>query len=224
MKRTFGWLGLLLVFTLLGGCQKAYYGTMEAFGVHKREILVDRVVEARDAQNAAKEQFSSALEEFSSVLNFQGGDLEAKYEKLQAEYDRSVARAGAVSSRIRAVKDVSEALFNEWEDELDDYTSPTLRSRSEQKLRQTRSRYAQLMAVMERAEAKIPPVLNAFRDQVLFIKHNLNAQAIASLRDELDTMEAEISVLIREMERSINEANTFIRAMTDEPVYERAVP
>jgi ElaB/YqjD/DUF883 family membrane-anchored ribosome-binding protein len=215
----------LAVATLFfGGCQKAYYSTMEAFGKHKREILVDRVVEARDAQNEAKEQFSSALEQFSSVLNFQGGDLEARYEKLKAEYERSESKAGAVSSRIRAVKDVAGALFKEWEDELDEYTSSELRSKSEQKLRQTRSRYSQLIAAMERAESKIQPVLRAFRDQVLFLKHNLNAQAIASLQDELDTMEAEIAVLIREMERSINEADTFIRAMTIEEIPERQIP
>jgi hypothetical protein len=32
---------------------------------------------------------------------------------------------------------------------------------------------------MLKAEQKIQPVLGAFRDQVLFLKHNLNANAIA---------------------------------------------
>ncbi|MEN8232871.1 MAG: DUF2959 family protein, partial [Thermodesulfobacteriota bacterium] len=41
---------------LSGGCQKAYYNTMEKFGVHKRDIMVDRVEEARDSQEEAKEQ------------------------------------------------------------------------------------------------------------------------------------------------------------------------
>ena len=208
----------------LAGCQKAYYGTMEAFGKHKREILVDRVVEARDSQNAAKAQFSSALEQFSAVLNFRGGDLETKYESLKTEYELSESKAREVSSRLRSVKDVAQALFREWEDELDQYTSDSLRTKSEQKLRQTRTRYAQLITAMERAESKIRPVLSAFKDQVLFLKHNLNALAIASIQDELDTMESEIAILIREMERSINEANTFIQAITAEDIPERRIP
>jgi len=48
---------------------------------------------------------------------------------------------------------------------------------------------------------------------VLFIKHNLNAQAIASLEGALGVIEKEISLLIREMENSMAEADTFIRQM-----------
>jgi hypothetical protein len=69
---------------------------------------------------------------------------------------------------------------------------------------------------MKRAESKIAPVLSAFRDQVLFLKHNLNAQAVASLREELVSVEADIASLIKEMEASIAEADAFIGAMAKE--------
>jgi hypothetical protein len=199
----------------LSGCQKVYYDTMEAFGKHKRDILVDNVEEARDAQTEAKEQFASALAEFSAVVNYSGGDLEAQYKTLDGEFQKSQSKANAVSGRIADIKRVAGALFNEWEDELDMYTSDSLRRASEQKLTQTKQRYARLIAAMEKAESKIQPVLSAFQDQVLFLKHNLNAQAVASLQDELATVEGEIAILIREMERSIEEADTFIKQMTD---------
>lgn len=199
---------------LVTGCDTAYYKTMETFGRHKRDILVDRVADARDAQNEAKEQFVNALEQFSSVVNFEGGDLEDKYKILSREYDRSEARAEAVRERIREVKAVSEDLFSEWEDELDEYSSASLRRSSEQTLRETRKRYEQMIDAMARAESKIEPVLSAFGDQVLFLKHNLNARAVASLQDELVSVESEIASLVQEMERSINEANAFIQEMT----------
>jgi len=81
---------------------------------------------------------------------------------------------------------------------------------------QTRQRYSQLIEAMKRAEPKIDPVLLAFRDQVFFLKHNLNAQAIASLHDELATVEVDIASLIKEMEVSIAEADEFIKAMANE--------
>lgn len=210
--------GLLPVLFLLlfSGCQKAYYDTMEKFGVHKRDIMVDRVEGARDSQEEAKEQFQSALEQFSTVLNFKGGKLEDKYQTLQAEYDKSRSKADEVKKRIDAVEDVSEALFAEWEDELDQYTSPSLRRDSERKLVQTRRQYDRLIQAMRKAETKIDPVLRAFRDQVLYLKHNLNAQAIASLQNELVEVESDIADLIREMERSIGEANSFIKTMLEE--------
>ena len=217
-RKVFFTLLLPLISTIFftGGCQKAYYGTMEKFGVHKRDIMVERVEDARDSQQEAKEQFLSALELLSQVLNYQGGKLEDKYKTLQLEYDRSKAKADEVSDRINAVENVSEALFDEWEDELGQYTSKSLRRDSEKKLVQTRRQYDQLIKAMHRAEAKIDPVLKAFQDQVLYLKHNLNAQAIASLQSELVAVESDIADLIKEMEKSIGEANSFIRTMLEE--------
>ncbi|HOK95402.1 MAG TPA: DUF2959 domain-containing protein [Anaerohalosphaeraceae bacterium] len=209
-------LAALAAITAVAGCQKVYYGTMEKFGVHKRDILVSNVAQARDAQNEAKAQFASALEEFSAVANFQGGKLEEKYKTLNAEYQRCQKKAEAVKERIGDVKRVAKALFEEWEKELDQYSSDALRKASQAKLEQTQQRYKSLIGAMERAESKIAPVLAAFGDQVLFLKHNLNAQAVASLQSELSTMESEIGTLIREMERSINEADAFIQEMTQQ--------
>jgi hypothetical protein len=215
-RAVIGFLSVILMLLLTVGCQKAYYNTMEKFGVHKRDIMVDRVEEARDSQEDAKEQFQSALEQFTTVLDFKGGKLEDKYKTLQAEYDKSEAKAADVTKRIDAVEDVSEALFDEWENELDQYTNSSLRRDSERKMVQTRRQYEQLIKAMRKAEAKINPVLRAFHDQVLYLKHNLNAQAIASLQSELVTVEDDIADLVQEMEKSIGEANSFIKTMLEE--------
>jgi len=198
------------------GCQGVYYKTMETLGKHKRDILVDRVGQARDAQQDAKEQFQTALEKFSAVVKVPAGELQAKYNQLKNELDRSEVRAVAVSSRIADVENVAKALFKEWQSELDQYTNKDLRRSSEQKLKATQSRYNQLIGAMKQAERKIVPVLAAFRDQVLFLKHNLNAQAIASLQGELVSIESNVASLIKEMDASIDEANKFITSMAKE--------
>ena len=207
----------LCIFSLsvlsFSGCQTAYYSAMEKMGYHKRDILVSDVEKARDAQADAKEQFKSALERFSSVLNFKGGDLQDKYDKLSTEYEQSEARANAVHKRVASVEDVSEALFDEWEAELQEYSNANLRKTSQRKLTETKRQYAQLIKAMKRAEKKMDPVMAAFKDQVLFLKHNLNAKAIASLKDELISVKSDISSLIKEMEASIKEADSFISTM-----------
>jgi len=212
--RTFGLRSLIMALVLLCGCRSTYYGTMEKFGYHKRDLLIDRVQDARDTQQEAKEQFQSALEEFTAVVNFQGGQIETTYNKLKAELERSESKAKAVTKHIGDVERVAKALFKEWQSELDQYTSEQLRVLSKQKLGKTRQRYARMIAAMQSAEMKIGPVLDAFRDQVLFLKHNLNAQALASLHSELVTVETDIAGLIKEMEASIAEANDFIKAMS----------
>lgn len=112
-KNKVHWVMATGIIVLLCACESTYYKTMETMGYHKRDIMVDRVQDARDAQEEAKDQFESALEQFSTVLNFQGGDLEEKYDQLKAEYEASEKKAQAVRLRIDEVEDVAEDLFVE---------------------------------------------------------------------------------------------------------------
>lgn len=204
---------LVLLALSVTACSSAYYKTMETVGIEKRDILVDRVEEARDAQDEASEQFADALEQFRSVVNFDGGDLEGIYDRLNSEYESSVAEAGRVSERIDSVESVAEDLFEEWEDELGEYKRADLRRNSEKLLKDTQRRYQQMMAAMRRAERTMDPVLEAFQDQVLALKHNLNARAIGALRNELDGIERDTARLITEMQKAIAEADSFIQSM-----------
>ena len=203
----------LLLSMLLTSCQRAYYGAMEKMGIHKRDIMVERVKKARDSQAEAKEQFKSALAQFNHVLNVKEGELQQKYETLSKEYEESEEKADDVSERIRKVEDVSEALFEEWQEEISQYHSDKLKQDSEKKLQKTKEHYKELISVMKQAEKKIHPVLIAFHDQVLYLKHNLNTQAITSLKEEVTSMEGDIDILIKDMEASIQEADSFIQSL-----------
>ena len=207
-----------LLVTLLGiapltGCKSANYAMWKKFGYEKRDILVSRVEDAKTDQEKAKEQFKTTLQRFQELTNFQGGELEAKYKKLDSEYQRCESRAEAVSSRIKAVDSVAQDMFREWKQELSEYQNAELRRNSEQKLNDARGRYDQLIAAMRKSEEKMKPVLTAFHDQVLFLKHNLNAQAIASLQTTAAGIDQDVQALIKDMEASINEANQFIAQM-----------
>jgi hypothetical protein len=198
---------------LLTSCTTAYYRALETVGIEKRDVLVDRVEEARDSQTDAKEQFTSALDRYRSVVNIEGGDLEQVYDRLASEFERSEMRAQAVGERVSAVESVANDLFAEWEDEIGEYSDPNLRRQSQRLLTDTQADYRKLIAAMQRADAAMEPVLTLFRDQVLFLRHNLNARAIGSLETELADIERATARLIEEMERSIAEASRFIDAL-----------
>ncbi len=198
---------------LLAGCTNPYYSAMEKVGIHKRDIMVDRVEGARNAQTDAQEQFSSALEQFESVVSLEETDLKKAYDKLNDEYEDCVSIAEKVSDRIAGVESVSDALFDEWEDEIKLYQSRELARSSKQQLSATRQRYREMIGHMQEAEKSMQPVLRLFRDNVLFLKHNLNAQAIGSLQGEFDGLESEISRLIERMNDAIESSNEFIAVM-----------
>lgn len=197
----------------VSSCDATYYRAMEALGKQKRDLLVERVKTARDGELEAKQQFQTALEKFSAVTKFQGGDLAAKYESLKDQLAKCESRAEAVKKEIAQVQEVAGDLFKEWESELGQYNNDDLRLSSEVKLRDTQKRYAELLMVMKRAEQKMQPVLAALRDQVLFLKHNLNAQAVSSLQGTAVTLQSDVAALVAEMEAAIRQATAFIDAM-----------
>lgn len=199
---------------LLGvGCRSTYYSAMEKIGIHKRDLLKKRVAASRDEQKEASEQFKDAMTRLKELYGFKGGNLEKQYDAMKKDYDRSAAKADDVRKRIADVETVAEDLFREWEEEIRQMSSETLRANSRDQFQQTRSRYQDLHAALKQAERSMTPVLTAFRDQVLYLKHNLNAQAIASLKGEAASIQTDITRLIAEMNKAIARADEFIKQM-----------
>lgn len=207
-------LGLaIFVAAFASGCKSTYYNTMEKFGVYKRDLLRDRVEDVRNEQDKATEQFKDALTRLRELYGSPGGDLEKMYDKLKADFDRSESRAKAVKERIGKVEGVASDLFKEWEQEISTMQSSRLAADSREKLRTTKEKYESLHTAMKRAEGSMEPVLAQFRDQVLYLKHNLNAQAIGALKGETLGIENEIQQLIKDMNTSIKEADSFIQGL-----------
>ncbi len=191
----------------------AIYSARESIGEHKRDIVVAHVEQACTGLQETKNEFEDALERFKTLVCVNDTTLDHKYNRLNRQYQFCCAKSAAVSDRIRAIEEVSEALFAEWENELNEYTNRNLRTHSKQQLKLARQNYAKLIRSMQKAEAKIQPVLAAFKDQVLYLKHNLNAQAIAALRHEFIEIGIDISQLIHAMEQTIAEASHFVAAL-----------
>lgn len=206
----------LLLFTsgFLPGCASTAYNIQERFGIEKRDILVDRVENVAKSQTEAKEEFEDALEAFRAVVNINGGKLEATYDNLNGAYKSAESQADDVRSRVSSVKRVARDLFKEWESELSEYSDAGLRRTSESQLRETQRRYEVLTSKMDAATASMDPVLSVFKDRVLYLKHNLNARAIAALNTETADLEGDVARLIAEMERSISAADAFIKEMS----------
>ena len=204
------WIVLLTAVISLTACETVVYDALEKVGYHKRDILIDRIDAAQASQTEGQEQFKSALDQFKSVINFDGGDLEVTLDLLNDEYEASVDAADEIHDRINSVKNVADALFDEWQEELEQYSNASLRRDSERQLKDTRRRYSKVLGAMRRAEKAIDPVLASLKDNTLYLKHNLNARAIASLKNELGTVDNDVNALLTAMQQAINESNAFI--------------
>jgi predicted nucleic acid-binding Zn-ribbon protein len=197
----------------LVGCRSTYYAVWEKLGREKRDLLRARVTDARDEQKQASKEFKSALDRMKELYGFEGGKLESAYNRFKGEYEDCADRAEKVRSRIQDVETVGGDLFKEWDSEIRQISDASMRADSRRKLDGSRTKYDALHASMKRAEASMDPILTKFRDNVLYLKHNLNAQAIGALKGESVKIESDISGLIADMNKSIAEAEAFIKTL-----------
>jgi hypothetical protein len=195
------------------GCRSMYYGMWEKLGREKRHLLKSNVEEAQEEQAEASEQFKDVLTRLKELSGFDGGELEDVYRKLKGDYEDCERRAQAVRERIGDVEQVADDMFKEWENEIGQISNPEFRRKSRDALQSTRQRYDRLVTIMNQAESRMEPVLVQLRDYVLYLKHNLNAKAIGSLRGEVDRIEADVERLVADMNASIQEADMFLREL-----------
>ncbi len=203
---------LVLTCSVLVGCRSAYYAAWEKLGKQKRDLLQTKVKQVQEGQSAAAAQLKDALTRLQELYGTQGTELEKMYRRLQDDYNRSLEKANAVRSRIKQMDQVARDLFAEWQKEANSITTASLRESSLEQLRVTRTRYDTLYSTTTRAEQRLEPVLTKFKDYVLYLKHNLNAQALGTLQGEATRIQTDISQLINDMNASIQEADRFIQA------------
>lgn len=202
--------GLLLV---LSACAPMQYAALEKVGIHKRDLLVDGVEDARDSQEETREQVLTAYEELSGLIGFEGGELEEKYDRLSNEVERAQESIDDLDENLSDIDRVSSALFEEWEVELEQYNSAALRADQAKKLAQSRKQFSSMRDRMQKARNRVDPVMAVLNDNVLYLKHSLNAQALAALRDQATVLEGQVDALIRDMQIAIEEADAFIAQM-----------
>ena len=206
---------VILSLTTLTGCQSINNTIMEkVFKKEKRDLLKMAVESVRKGQEQSQEEFKDAMTNLKELYAFQGGDLEKMYNKLKGSYESSKSQADNVHKRINNMEDVAKSMFVEWEKEIKQYDNASMAANSRQQLNDTKARYAQLAKAVKASEETMQPVLKQLSDHVLYLKHNLNAAAIGSMKGEASNIQSQIEGLIKRMNTSIAEANAFIRTFS----------
>jgi len=207
------WTAFCILLLFAAGCQSTYYSVWEKLGKEKRHLLKDQVEKQKEEQKEASEQFKDALTRVKEIYGFDGGDLEEVYDDLKDEYEECEERAEAVESRIDRVETIARDLFIEWGVEIKEISNAKFKAQSKKSLKQTKKRYDRLQKMMMKAHARMTPVLQKLKDYVLYLKHNLNAQAIGALKNEVVDIESDVNKLIEDIQKSIKEADDFLKTL-----------
>lgn len=207
----FKYFSFIVAFSILTSCSSTYYAVWEKLGFEKRDLLHSAIENARDDQLETVEEFRDALEALRANFNIENTKLQEFYERLRNEYEDAQSQADALRRRIDDMDRLATDLFSEWKLEAESIKTSSLRHQSLEQRGQTLQRYRRLHAAMMRSSQEMNPVLQQLKDYVLFLKHNLNAQAVGSLRGEARNISKDMEKLTERMSYSINEINSFLK-------------
>jgi hypothetical protein len=203
----------LTLILALAGCTTTYYKAMRTLGKEKRDILVSPILDAKKDQQQTKQQLQTTMESFQQLTGFKGGSLEKSYKRLNSDYEKADDQARKLHDRIDSIDKVSQDLFKEWQGEINEMDNRKLKTQSSAMLRDARIRQASYLKAMRKTEDQMTPVLHAFHDQVLFLKHNLNARAIGSLKNTSASIQDDVTVVLASIDGSMKEADNLIASL-----------
>ncbi|MFA5583395.1 MAG: DUF2959 family protein [Bacteriovoracaceae bacterium] len=195
------------------GFKDAKYSAYEMIGYEKRDLFRKEVKSVKNNQEDSQEAFEDALEKLQHFYAYDGGKLEREYNKLKKAYENSLEESHDLSQSIQNLDNVAKDLFTEWKKEIKEITNSDLRKKSSKKLRETQVKYGDLYKALKNSEKRISPLLVKINDQVLYLKHNLNAGAIEGLKTEGDRIQKDIESLINEMKEANKKADEFIKTL-----------
>jgi hypothetical protein len=209
---------LCLVALALTACQAAEksarnvgYSAYELVGVEKRDLLRKRINEATEDQKEAGESFTNALDRLQQTYGVQGSELEKVYSRLNSAYEDAKEEVAEVKNSREKMNTVAGDLFEEWKKEIGEMQSADLKSRSRATLAETKNGFDKMHSALRASEKQMEPVLAKLKDHTLFLKHNVNAQSVASLKTEGARIEGDIQKLLASMTASIKEAEEFTK-------------
>ncbi len=185
-------------------------------GVKQIEQLLKKANNQIDAIKSAKQQLQKTMDAYNAVLAPDVKDRRDDYKTLQKEMATSEKRRADVTARSTEMNAEADKLFKSWEGSTAAIQSPDLRQRSEQRLKRTQDRFAELRQTGQQAQGIYAPMMKTLQDQVTYLGHDLNPGAVASLKPDADKLNAQAKDLYAAIDRVTDAASANVARLNAE--------
>ena len=194
----------LIIFGTIG------VGSAQDEGVKQVEQLIKKANAGVESINDTKLQLQKTMEAYNAVLAPDVKDRRDAYKKLQKEVATTEKKRAMVSTRNGEMNVEAGRLFKNWEGSTAAIQDPALRQRSQERLAVAKKRYSEIQANGQGAASLYTPFMKALQDQVTYLGHDLNPEAVATLKPEADKLNAQAKELYSAIDKTTAAANNNI--------------
>lgn len=187
-------------------------GSKHAVGVQQVDSLVGRVERVHLDAELARERIQEAVGAVRAIVRQEfTGDAMQAYEDFMNAIERSEDQVEALGSNLDPMQETAAEVYDAWTADLDSFTSPTLRARSQERRDLAGERYAMVLLTMQPAIEGMEAYNRVLRDHALFLSYDLNASAVGELEPELEMLRENADVLDERIDQLLRSASEFVR-------------
>lgn len=175
--------------------------------------LSERIEEVHVATEVSKERMNAAVEALRSMTSsdFRGDALVAHAE-LTRSIESSEEQAETLRDHVTEMKDTASELFERWAQDLEGFTNAEMRQSSQKRLEDTRTRYQTIVAAVDPALWSLDAVNRDLRDHALFLGHDFNKSAVASVRPGVEALGKQRTELDGRLALAMNAAHDYLES------------
>ena len=124
------------------------------------------------------------LESYNSIVGGTAKNVQSEYKKLANDLKATDKKIQSASKGMDSLDKQANKLFVQWEKELAEYSSDSMKQKSTDRLEAAKKRYESLGQTLSEASKAFEPLMQNLNDQILFLGRDLSKEAIADLEDE----------------------------------------
>jgi len=185
-------------------------------GVKQIEQLIKRAKSQVETIGEAKQQLQKTMAAYNMVLAPDVKDRRDAYKTLQKEMATSEKKRAEVATRSMEMNVEADKLFKSWEGTAAAIQSPELRQKSQQRLKRTQDRFADLRQTGQKIADMYSPMMKTLQDQVTYLGHDLNAGAANSLKADADKLNGQAKDLFAAIDKVTETASANIAKLSAE--------
>lgn len=209
---------IALAANALVACQSNGYASSLALDGAESQRELSRSVEiVLQTQTKSHTEFSEAFDLLLQLQRANDETIEDLYGDLQRKVDSCARNVDRVDQGILRVEEHAAQLFASWEADLAQFSSESMRDRSQVRMGQAQDSLQRLLDQLRNARGSMEAILHTQRDYVLYFNHNLSANSIATLGSENAAFQADMRELDRLIERARELANSLMGELQGSP-------
>jgi cell division septum initiation protein DivIVA len=185
-------------------------GALAQQGFRQTDRLMSRAENSARAIEDTKGELQRTLEAYNSMFDGSAKNPRRAYQISLRGVERSEKRVGDIQKRLNEMQIEADKYFADWTTSLDAIINQDLRRRSEARRDETRAGYDNIHQAALKAVAEYETFIGNFRDQLMFLGHDLNPSSISSLKEDAGKLNGEAAQLFSEADGSLTVIRTLI--------------